>query len=170
MGLISRKEFTSLEDLFLDQIQDLYDAENRLTNMLPQMADAALSVELKSTFRTHVRDVDEHLKRLEVVFLEMRLEPRRQACEAMKRMIRMGDEMVKAKGDPMVRDAALIATAQRFDHYKIAGYGTARSFARRLGKKHLAAVLEANLEDENAADNILTEIAEKTTNQAAARS
>ncbi|KAA0131566.1 ferritin-like domain-containing protein [Gimesia chilikensis] len=169
MGLFTSKEFTSLEDLFVDQIQDLYDAENRLVEAIPQMAEAATTQELKTAFQSHLGETKEHVKRLEAVFKGLDREPKRVSCEAMKGLIKEGEEIVQAKGDPHVIDAALIAAAQRVEHYEIAGYGSARNFAQRLGKARLAEILQETLDEEGNADKILTQVAEESTNQAAAR-
>tara|TARA_E500000305_G_scaffold49841_1_gene38975 strand:- start:35379 stop:36107 length:729 start_codon:yes stop_codon:yes gene_type:complete len=169
MGLFTSKEFSNLEDLFVEQIQDLYDAENRLVDALPKMAEAASCQELKSAFQTHLGETKEHVKRLESVFKGMGVEPKRESCEAMKGLISEGEEMVKAKGDSNVKDAALIAAAQRVEHYEMAGYGSARNFAQRLGKTNLAEILQETLDEEGNADKILTQIAEESTNKAAAR-
>tara|TARA_R110002095_G_scaffold119330_1_gene103887 strand:+ start:1501 stop:2013 length:513 start_codon:yes stop_codon:yes gene_type:complete len=169
MNLFTSKEFTSLEDLFIDQIQDLYDAEHRLVKAIPKMEKAATAPELKSAFQTHLEETKEHVNRLESVFKGMNSEPKRLSCEAMKGIIQEGEEIVQAKGDPHVIDAALIAAAQRVEHYEMAGYGSARNFAQRLGKPNLAEILQSTLDEEGNADKILTLIAEESTNQAAAR-
>jgi ferritin-like metal-binding protein YciE len=157
-------EFNSLHDLFVEQIGDLYDAEQRLTNALPKMADAASSPQLKQAFQHHLLETEGHVSRLESVFTQMGLEPKRESCAAMKGLIAEGEDMIAAKGDPDVKDAALIAAAQRVEHYEMAGYGTARSFARRLGLTQAVQLLEQTLEEEKAADQKLNQIAESSTN------
>jgi len=165
---VFKQEFNSLKDLFINQIQDLYDAENRLTEALPKMADAASSAQLRQAIQSHLAETEGHVTRLESVFRELNLEPKRETCEAMKGLIAEGSEMIKAKGDADVRDAALIAAAQRVEHYEMAGYGTARTFAQRLGLTQAANLLQQTLHEEVAADKKLTQIAEAAVNQQAA--
>jgi ferritin-like metal-binding protein YciE len=160
MKLFTSLEFNSLDDLFIEQIEDLYDAEKRLTQALPKMAEAAHSPDLRSAFQTHLRETEGHVVRLERVFQKLGRSPERETCEAMKGLIAEGEEMIGAKGDPNVRDAALIAAAQRVEHYEIAGYGTVRTFARQLGHEAIANELQETLDEEGNADKILTEIAE----------
>ena len=160
MPLFSTTEFNSFQDLFVDQIKDLYDAENRLTDALPKMADAAHSSQLKQAFQSHLRETEGHVARLEQVFRELNLEPERETCDAMKGLVAEGETMIKAKGDPNIKDAALIAAAQRVEHYEISGYGSARAFARRLGLTQAANLLQQTLEEEKAADEKLNQIAE----------
>jgi ferritin-like metal-binding protein YciE len=162
MGLFSNNTFNSLSDLLIEQLQDLYDAENRLTEALPKMRDAASSSELKNAFDMHLEETRGHVRRLENVFAQMGIAAERQTCPAMKGLIKEGQEMIDAEGDPMVRDAALIAAAQRVEHYEMAGYGSVRAFARRLGLPEIADVLTMTLNEEGAADKKLTEIAEMT--------
>jgi ferritin-like metal-binding protein YciE len=162
--LFTSPTFNSLDDLFLEQLEDLYDAENRLITALPKMADAASTPELKNAFRNHLRETEGHAEKLEQVFQQINCKPKRETCEAMKGLIAEGEEMVKADGDPAVKDAALIAAAQRVEHYEIAGYGTARSFAQRLGHSSAAQILQGILDEEKAADQKLNRIAEQTVN------
>jgi ferritin-like metal-binding protein YciE len=157
-------EFNSLHDLFVEQIGDLYDAEQRLTKALPKMAEAANSPQLKQAIQHHLLQTEGHVSRLESVFSQMGLEPKREACAAMKGLIAEGEEMISAKGDPAVKDAALIAAAQRVEHYEMSGYGSARSFARRLGLTQAATLLQQTLEEEKAADEKLNQIAESSIN------
>ena len=126
MALFSA-EFNSLEELFVEQLEDLYDAEKRLTEALPKMADAATAKELKQAFQNHLRETQQQVTRLETIFRQLGKEPEGKTCEAMKGLVSEGDEMIKAKGDPSVKDAALIAAAQRVEHYEMASYGTART-------------------------------------------
>jgi ferritin-like metal-binding protein YciE len=169
MALFST-EFNSLKDLFINQIEDLYDAENRLTKALPKMAEAAQSSQLKQAFQTHLTETQGHISRLEAIFREIDIEPKRETCEAMKGLIAEGEDIISAKGDPDVRDAALIAAAQRVEHYEISGYGTARTFAQRLGLTQGANLLQQTLNEEVGADRKLNQIAEGAVNQQAAAS
>ena len=168
MGLFSNTEFNSLEDLFCHQIEDLYDAEKRLTQALPKMADAASSPQLKSAFQEHLRETEGQVKRLEQIFQQCGKEPSRETCEAMKGLIKEGEEMLEAQGDEQVRDAALIAAAQRVEHYEISGYGTARALAEQLGKTEAAQLLQQTLDEEGGADKKLTQIATSHVNLQAA--
>jgi ferritin-like metal-binding protein YciE len=168
MGLFSSMTLNSLNDLFVVQIQDLYDAEQRLIKALPKMADAASNKELKSAFQKHLRETEQHVSRLEKVFSILGLTAQRETCEAMKGLIAEGDEAVNAGGDPEVRDAALIAAAQRVEHYEIAGYGTVRTLAEQLGHNEVARILQQTLDEEGACDKKLTQIAESRVNVKAA--
>ncbi len=169
MALFTSVELNSLDDLFLNQIEDLYDAENRLTKALPKMADAAHSSQLKQAFQQHLTETQGHVSRLETIFRELNVEPKRETCEAMKGLIAEGEEIVRAKGDPDVKDAAIIAAAQRVEHYEISGYGSARTFAQRLALTQAANLLQQTLNEEVGADKKLNMIAESSVNiQAAA--
>jgi len=167
--LFTSTTFNSLDDLLLEQIQDLYDAEKRLIDALPKMADASHSPQLQSAFREHLRQTEGHARRLEQIFQQLGKQPERETCEAMKGLIEEGEEMVHAEGDPNVKDAALIAAAQRVEHYEIAGYGSARTFAERLGQRQAAQLLEQTLNEEKETDKKLTQIAEQSVNLKAQR-
>lgn len=164
MPLFSSLEFNNFEDLFVSQIEDLYDAEHRLTEALPKLAEAAHSTQLKQAFQDHLVETQGHVSRLEQVFRELNMEPKRETCPAMKGLIAEGEEMIKAKGDPDIKDAALIAAAQRVEHYEMSGYGTARAFARRLGLTQAVTLLQQTLQEEKAADEKLNTIAETSVN------
>ena len=167
--LFTTTTFNSLDDLFLEQIEDLYDAEKRLIEALPKMAEAASTPELKNAFRNHLRETETHARRLEQIFTQINTKPKRETCEAMKGLISEGETMVEADGDPCVKDAALIAAAQRVEHYEISGYGTARTFAERLGHQQAASLLQQTLDEEKAADAKLNKIAESSVNVRAQR-
>jgi ferritin-like metal-binding protein YciE len=169
MGLFSSKQLDSFETLFVDQLQDLYDAEQRLTKALPKMAEAAHNQALKNAFQQHLRETQNHVNRLERVFQAMGQKAESKTCEAMKGLIQEGQEVIDAKGDPNVKDAALIAAAQRVEHYEIAGYGTARTFAQRLGRQDATQLLQETLNEEGTTDKKLTQLAEQTVNPQAAR-
>ena len=168
MGLFSSTSFDKLDDLYHEQLQDLYDAEQRLTKALPKMRDAAHSPQLKQAFDSHLSETEAQVTRLEKCFELFGQSPKAKTCEAMKGLISEGDEMVNAKGDPDVKDAALIAAAQRVEHYEIAGYGTLRNLARRVGQTQAVSLLQQTLDEEGNADKKLTSIAEGTVNPAAA--
>lgn len=164
MGLFSSLKFDSLEDLLVAQLKDLYDAELRLTEALPLMADAAHNPDLKNAFQQHLTETNSQVDRLEQAFNILNIQPERVTCDAMKGLIAEGDEIIKAKGSDDVRDAALIAAAQRVEHYEIAGYGATRTYAQQLGNQRIAQLLQATLDEEGNADKILTEIAESIVN------
>jgi len=167
MGLFSSMNFDSFETLFLDQIEDLYDAEQRITKALPKMAEAANDTGLKNGFQQHLRETQNQITRLERIFKLLGKSAQGKTCEAMKGLISEGDEVVSATGDADVKDAALIAAAQRVEHYEIAGYGTARAFANRLGQKEAARLLQETLDEEAATDKKLTQLAESNINRQA---
>lgn len=169
MGVFTSKEFNKLDELFFDQIEDLYDAEKRLTDALPKMADAAHDQELKKAFQDHLRETQTHVQRLEEIFKDLGRDPNRETCQAMKGLISEGEDFVKAKGDGAIKDAALIAAAQRVEHYEMAGYGSARNFAQRLNNQRAADLLQQTLNEEGNANKLLTKIAEGSVNAAAAR-
>ena len=170
MGLFSSMTLNSLGDLFVVQLQDLYDAEQRLTQALPKMAEAASNSTLKTAFQSHLRETENHVARLEKIFGVMDMNADRETCQAMKGLIAEGEEAIGASGDAAVRDAALIAAAQRVEHYEIAGYGTVRTLALQLGREDIAATLQKTLDEEGACDKKLTKIAESSVNVGAARS
>jgi|SRR6056297_292185 len=164
MALFTSTEFTSLDDLLVEQLQDLYDAENRLVDALPKMEEAAKAADLKSAFQSHLAETKGHVNRLEQAFKLLEAKPKRETCEAMKGLVKEGEKVVDASGDPDIKDAALIAAAQRVEHYEIAGYGSARNFAQRCGRNDVASLLQETLDEEGNADKKLTAIAESSVN------
>lgn len=165
MGLFtSYPNLDSLDALLLDQLQDIYDAERRLVKALPKMAEAAHEPALRSAFQHHLTETEGQVTRLEQVFQMIGEKAKAKTCEAMKGLIEEGEQMVKADGDPSVRDAALIAAAQRVEHYEMAAYGCARNFAQRLGYFEAALLLQESLDEEGAADHKLTELADQYVN------
>ena len=163
MALINY-EFNDLNDLFIHELQDLYDAEQRLVTALPEMADAASSQQLKDAFMEHLQQTENHVTRLEQVFGQLGYEPKRTACHAMKGLIDEGQDIINAKGDDNVRDAGLISAAQRVEHYEMAGYGTVRTFAQHLGRDDIAQTLQQTLDEEGQTDKKLTALAESSIN------
>jgi ferritin-like metal-binding protein YciE len=158
----------SLRDLLVEQLRDLYSAETQLVEALPKMAEAASSRALKSAFEHHLDQTREHVSRLKDIFGEIGEKASGETCEAMKGLIKEGEILLHAEGDPDVRDAGLIGAAQRVEHYEIAGYGTARSLAQRLGDSQIAETLQLTLNEEAEADKKLTSIAEGQVNISAA--
>ena len=168
MGLFSSMTLNSFDDLIVEQLEDLYDAEQRLVKALPKMAAAAHNSSLKAAFQEHLRQTEGHVSRLEQAFKALGKPAQAKTCEAMKGLIEEGEEVISAKGDPNVKDAALIAAAQRVEHYEIAGYGTVRTFAQRLGRTDAARLLQQTLDEEAATDKKLTALAEQSINPKAA--
>ncbi len=142
MSWFSGTQLDSLDTLFRDQIEDLYDAEQRLVDALPNMADASSSPQLKQAFESHLQETRNHVSRLERIFHALGQEAESKTCQAMKGLVKEGQEAIDAEGDPNVKDAALIAAAQRVEHYEIAAYGTARTFARQLNLGEIASILD----------------------------
>jgi ferritin-like metal-binding protein YciE len=169
MGLFFSTELNSLDDLFMLELGDLYDAEKRLVDAIPMMADAASSPALKQSLRDHLAQTERHVSRLEQAFVNLGKSASRQTCEAMKGLISEGEEIIDATGSAEVKDAALIGAAQRVEHYEIAGYGTAKTFAQHLGHSDIARLLESTLNEEKEADKKLTQLAEQTVNVRAER-
>ena len=157
----------SLADLFVDELKDLYSAEKQLVKALPKMAKAASSAKLRKGFEDHLRQTEGHVERLEDIFEQMGVKPRGPKCEAMEGLIEEGKRMMKEEAEPAVMDAALIAAAQRVEHYEIAGYGTVRSFARMLGNEKAERLLQKTLEEESETNEKLTKLAETEINAAA---
>jgi ferritin-like metal-binding protein YciE len=158
-----------LDDLLVHQLQDLYSAEEQLISALPQMATSASSSQLKNAFQTHLAETKQQKQRLEQIFRLLGHEPQSESCEAMEGLIQEGQEIAAQDGDAFVKDAALIAAAQRVEHYEIAGYGCARTFARQLGRMDVADLLQQTLNEEGKTDKLLTQIAEGLVNPQAAR-
>jgi ferritin-like metal-binding protein YciE len=165
---MSTLKLESLRDLYVEELRDLHSAEKQLTEALPKLADAASSSELKSAFKHHLDETRQHLTRLEKIFHDLGEKPSGRVCEAMQGLIEEGETFIKAKGDDAVRDAGLIGSAQRVEHYEMAGYGTARNLARRLGENQAAEILQESLDEEGNADKILTAIADSQVNERAA--
>jgi ferritin-like metal-binding protein YciE len=163
-------KLNSLRDLLLEELRDLYNAEIQLTEALPKMAEAAGSADLRAAFEHHLDETEGHVSRLEKILETLSEKVSGETCEAMKGLIKEGELIINAEGDPDVRDAGLIGAAQRVEHYEIAGYGTARTLARRLGENEIASVLQHTLDEEGEADKKLTSIAESQVNVDAARS
>jgi ferritin-like metal-binding protein YciE len=160
----------NLENVLVMQMSDLASAEEQLIQALPKMAEAANSPDLVRAFQAHLSETRQQKERLKRAFSLMHREATGEACDAMKGLISEGEEVMSLDGDPDAKDAALIAAAQRVEHYEIAGYGCARAFARRLGLNDVASLLHESLEEESNADKILTHVAESTVNADAARS
>ena len=159
----------SLKSLLVEQVKDLYDAEKRLTKAIPKLAKASTNEELQTALQEHLDETETQVSRLEQVFELLDERPKAKPCEGMKGLIEEGDEHAKEDyDDDDLRDAMIIGSAQRVEHYEIAGYGTAIAHARLLGLDDVVELLESTLEEEKAADVKLTEIAESVVNLEAA--
>lgn len=149
----------TLRDLFIDELKDIYDAEQRLTKALPKMVKAANSEELATAFEDHLAETEEHVARLERVIKMLDEAPTRKTCKAMVGLLEEGQELMSEEGPPDVKDAALIAAAQKVEHYEIATYGCLRTWADNLGENEASELLSMTLDEEAAADERLNEIA-----------
>ena len=156
----------SLHALLIDELQDLYHAENQLVDALPKMAEAATNPELKQGLVRHLEETRVHVERLEQVFDTLGEAAKGKTCHAMKGLVEEGSQAIKLKAPSAVRDAALIGAAQRVEHYEMAGYGTARAFAEALGETSAAALLQQTLDEEGAANKALTQAAQTVNREA----
>lgn len=148
----------NIEALLVEQLRDIYYAEKQLVAALPKMAKAANSQELKDAFTEHATQTEEHVSRLEQAFEALGVPAKAKKCPAIEGLIEEAGEMMKEEGAPAVLDAGLIASAQRVEHYEIAAYGAARAFAEALGHEEVVTLLETTLDEESAADELLTEV------------
>ncbi|NLF29591.1 MAG: ferritin-like domain-containing protein [Planctomycetes bacterium] len=161
------KSLDNMEDLFIEKLKMLYDVEDRLVDALPKMADAAADAQLKRAFDEHAEVSRRQKERLAWCFDWLNVEAETSTCEAIKGMISDGEVIMKADGDPDVKDAALIAAAQGVEHYEIAEYGAARTFASRLGLDDIADLLQQTLDEEAQTDHKLTDLAASRVNPSA---
>jgi len=158
----------SLNDLLQDELRDIYDAEKQLTKALPKLAKKATAEELKEAFEEHLRQTEEHVERLEQAFEHLGIPAKGKKCKGMQNLIAEGEDMIGDAEEDAVRDAVMIASAQKVEHYEIAAYGTLRTWANMLGQDDVASLFEQTLEEEKETDQKLTELAEGFINQAAA--
>ena len=149
-------KLNTLQEVLIDHLRDLYDAEKNLVRALPKMAKAADSEELAEAIREHLEQTKNHVDRLEQVFEKFGEKPRAKACKAIRGLIEEGGEAASEEG--AMSDLALIAAAQKVEHYEISAYGTAKAWAERLGNQEAADLLGQTLKEEKAADSKLTEI------------
>jgi ferritin-like metal-binding protein YciE len=153
----------TLRSLLIEELQDLYSAETQITKALPKLVKAATDTQLKHAFEHHLEETKHQVQRLEQIFERINENPKGKTCEGMKGLLKEGDERAGEKGEPEVLDAGLISAAQRVEHYEMAAYGSARTYAELLGEKEVARLLSETLEEEKAADSKLTQVA-KTIN------
>lgn len=160
-------KLNTLKDLYIHELKDLYSAEKQLIKALPKMAKAASNQKLAEGFETHLKQTKEHASRLENILAALDQTTRGPKCKGMEGVIKEGAEVIEEEADDEVRDAALIAAAQRVEHYEMAGYGTARTYAELLGDKAGAKILQTTLDEEAETDEKLTKLAESSINVAA---
>ena len=161
-------KLNTLHDAFVHELKDLYNAETQLTKALPKMAKTASNKKLSTAFSDHLEETKNHAERLKTILSELDASTRGDKCKAMEGLIEEGEENMKKDAEPEVMDAMLIGIAQKVEHYEIAGYGTVRTFAQRLGYRDAATLLQKTLDEESAADQKLTKIAESAVNEEAA--
>jgi ferritin-like metal-binding protein YciE len=152
----------TIEELFIDELKDLYSAEKQITKSLPKLAKAATTPELKDAFESHLQETFGQIERLDRIFEILGKSPRGKVCNGMKGVLEEGAEVLgETEKGSTVRDAALISAAQRVEHYEMAGYGCVREYAKLLGQKEIAQLLDATLAEEKAADSKLGQVAKQ---------
>lgn len=162
-------KLTSLEDLFVSELRDLYSAEQQILKALPKMAKAARSKELKTAFDDHYKETKGQVDRLDRIFKALGEPPKGRKCEAMEGLLSEGEDLIAEGADPSVLDAGLISAAQKVEHYEIAGYGCVRTYAEMLGYEGAAELLNKTEQEEGNADKKLTELAKTIINVEASR-
>ena len=154
----------SLEDMFLEELKDVYNAENQILKALPRMAKKASAPELRRAFEQHLKQTEGQVQRLERVFASLDEKAKGKSCKGMQGIIEEGKEVMSEDIEDDVLDAALIAAAQKVEHYEMATYGTLRAWAETLGNQQAARLLQQTLEEEEATDKKLTQLAEQLVN------
>jgi ferritin-like metal-binding protein YciE len=162
-------DLNTLRDLYIHELKDLYSAEKQLTKALPKMAKAAANPDLKAGFEQHLEETKEHVSRLEKVLSGLDASTRGPKCKAMEGLVEEGSELMEEEGDPEVLDAGLIVAAQKVEHYEIASYGSACTFAKLLGDKSGLELLKLTLNEEETTDKKLTKLATSVINLQAAK-
>ena len=162
-------ELSTLKDLYVHELKDLFSAEQQLVKALPKMAKAASNKELAGGFQAHLEQTKEHAERLQQILSKHQATSRGAKCKGMEGLVAEGAELIEEEADPEVKDAGLIAAAQSVEHYEIAGYGTARTYAELLGDQEGAKLLQTTLEEEKQTDEKLTKLAKSSINVAAAK-
>jgi ferritin-like metal-binding protein YciE len=158
----------SLQELYVDELKDLYDAENQIIKALPKMIDAASSEELQNALTEHLEVTREQAKRIEQIFQNMGEKLKAEKCKGMEGVIKEGAEILSEDMDENVKDAAIISAAQRVEHYEMAGYGTVRTWANLLGESEAEELLQETLDEEKEADEKLNQLSEQINVQAEA--
>jgi len=154
-----------MQKLYLEELRDIYSAEQQLVDALPKMAEKASHDELRTAFEQHLSQTQEHVRRLETIFDNLGEKPTGKECKGMKGLIEEGEDILKEDGDPDVKDAAMIAAAQRVEHYEIAAYGTVRTYADQLGLNDHAQLLQRTLDEEGNTDKRLNQLAMRKVNR-----
>lgn len=149
----------TLRELFVEELQDLYSAENQITKALPKLIKAANNQQLKQALESHLKETEQQIERLDQIFEALDENAKGKTCEGMKGLLKEGDEIAKATGEEDVIDAGIISAAQRVEHYEISGYGTVRTYAELLGEKEAVKLLDQTLQEEKSADQKLNKIA-----------
>ncbi|MBA3608535.1 MAG: ferritin-like domain-containing protein [Chthoniobacterales bacterium] len=157
-------ELNTLKDLYIHELKDLYSAEKQLTQALPKMAEAATHEDLAAGFETHLAETEEHVSRLETILQSHDQTTEGPKCKGMEGLIKEGQEMIEEDAEDEVRDAGLISAAQRVEHYEMAGYGCARTYAEMLSDDKGAELLQQTLDEESATNQKLTDLAESVIN------
>ena len=157
----------NLKDLFEHELKDLYSAENHILRTLPKLKDNASDDKLKKAFEKHMKETEGHVKRLEEICDELGIKPTGETCKAMQGFVKESESFLKEDPEKEVKDAGIIAEAQRVEHYEIAGYGTAVRLAKELGYEKIAGKLQKTLDEEYKTDNLLTDMAEDRLNRKA---
>lgn len=154
----------TLRKLYIEELRDVYNAENQLLKALPKMAKAAASDELKQAFEDHLEQTQGHVERLDEIFEALEEKATGKTCKGMKGLVEEGAEILKEEGEESVLDAGIIAAAQKLEHYEIATYGTLRTWANLLGEEEAADLLQQTLDEEGEADKQLNELAQEIVN------
>jgi len=157
-------KLNTLHELYINELRDLYNAENQLLKALPKMAKGASSQELKNAFEKHLEQTETHVERLEQVFKELDEKPKGKICHGMKGLVEEGSEILGEEGEESVLDAGIIVAAQKVEHYEIAAYGSVRTFANLLGQNEAAELLQATLDEESETNELLNELAQGIVN------
>jgi ferritin-like metal-binding protein YciE len=157
-------ELSTLHELYVDELKDLYSAENQILKALPKMIRATTHRELKDAFIAHMKQTENQVKRLEHIFASLDASPKGKKCHGMEGVLEEGAELIRERPEPQVLDAGLISAAQHVEHYEMAGYGTVRAWADKLGRDEDAKLLQETLDEEREADEKLTELATRAIN------
>jgi ferritin-like metal-binding protein YciE len=157
----------TMHDLMIEELKDLYSAETQLVKALPKMAKGVSTPSLRTAFEDHLVQTQEQVARLEQIFDMLGTSPKGKKCKGMEGLLEEAVEMLEEDGDALVKDAGIIASAQRVEHYEIAAYGSTLAFATLMGHSEIAELLETTLDEEKAADVLLSTIAEEEVNSAA---
>jgi ferritin-like metal-binding protein YciE len=160
-------ETNRLKHLYVEELKDLYSAENQMVKALPKMINAATSEDLRTGFEEHLEQTKGHVSRLEEIFKALEESPKGKKCKGMEGLIKEGGEMIEEDLAPEELDAGLISAAQRVEHYEIAGYGCVSTYAKLLGEDEAASLLRETLEEEKKTDEKLTQLAESINLEAA---